>query len=79
LNQFTSVHVIYLLEAARWTLLLSLMIGAILSGALMIALGIFAAIRFGGSGSPTVPLYQLAREKTGAVGPRRHPCGNETL
>ncbi|MDB5637502.1 MAG: hypothetical protein JWP51_2410, partial [Bradyrhizobium sp.] len=24
MNQFTSVHVIYLLEAARWTLLLSL-------------------------------------------------------
>jgi bifunctional non-homologous end joining protein LigD len=28
----------------------------------------FAAIRFGGSGSPTVPLYQLAREKTGRSG-----------
>jgi polar amino acid transport system permease protein len=40
LNQFTSVHVIYLLEAARWTLLLSLI--ALLGGGmlgLVLALG----------------------------------------
>ena len=40
MNQFTSVHVIYLLEAARWTLLLSLI--ALLGGGmlgLVLALG----------------------------------------
>jgi polar amino acid transport system permease protein len=38
-NQFTSVHVIYLLEAARWTLLLSLI--ALIGGA---ALGLVLAL-----------------------------------
>jgi polar amino acid transport system permease protein len=47
MNQFTSVHVIYLLEAARWTLLLSLIAlfgGAVLG--LVLAIGRVSRLRF---------------------------------
>ena len=63
MNQFTSVHVIYLLEAARWTLLLSLIAlggGGVLGFAL--ALGRVSRLRIlRGMATAYIQIVQIGR------------------